>query len=278
MLSTQTDSGLPRGGELGALLRGWRSARSKSQLELALEADVSQRHLSFIESGRSAPGREKLLDIAEALDIPLRERNTLLLAAGYAPLYRECDWNEPQMKSVTAAVERMLKQQEPYPAVLIDRYWNVLSTNAAAPRFFGRFIDMSERPWPRNILHLMFDPAGMRPFVREWDRVAASLLGRVRREAVGRVVDSKTRELIDSLLAYPRAAEGRGPKFASDDLPMIPVSFERHGAVLHYFSMVSTLGTPTAVSAEEFRVESMFPADEATETLHLALMGSNDLS
>ena len=258
--------------ELGDLLRGWRSARGKSQLDLSLEADVSQRHLSFIESGRSAPGRDKLMDIAEALDVPLRERNVLLLAAGYAPLYAEGGWDAPQMKRITAAVGRMLKQQEPYPAVLMDRYWNVLDTNDAAPRFFGRFIDMAARTGPRNILHLMFDSAGMRPFIRDWDRVSQSLLARVRREAVGRVVDPRTRELLDALATYPGAPPRRGRRPVGDDLPMIPLSFEKEGVVLNYFSIISTVGAPTTVAAQEMRVECMFPADDATEAAHLAFL------
>lgn len=272
MPAIEDDIDLPRGGELGALLRGWRSARGKSQLDVSLEASISQRHVSFIESGRSVPGREKLLDIAEMLDVPLRERNALLLAAGYAPVYREGRWDEPQMRSITAAAARMLKQQEPYPAVLMDRYWNVLSANDAAPRFFGLFTDMAGRAGPRNILHLMFDPAGMRPFVRDWSTVASSLLGRVRREAVGGVADPRTRELIEALLAYPGAPAGRNPPHSVTDLPMIPLSFEKDGAVLNYFSMVCTVGTPTAVAAQELRVECMFPADQATEGRHLALM------
>ena len=266
MLSTRAD------GELGALLRGWRAARGKSQLDLALDADVSQRHISFIESGRSAPGREKLLDIADALDIPLRERNLLLLAAGYAPAYPEGGWTEPQMRSITVAVERMLKQQEPFPAVLLDRYWNVVATNAAAPRFFGHFIDMAARTGPRNILHLLFDPAGMRPFIPDWDRVARSLIDRVHREATGLVIDGQTRKLLAELSAYAGAGFGRRAKADGDDLPMIPLSFEKDGVVLSYFSMVSTVGTPRTVMAQELRLECMFPADEATERHHLTLM------
>jgi transcriptional regulator with XRE-family HTH domain len=234
---------------------------------------MSQRHLSFIESGRSAPGREKLMDIAEALDIPLRERNALMLAAGYAPIYQEAAWDDPQMKSITVAVERMLRQQEPYPAVLMDRWWNVLSANTSAPQFLSLFVDMAARTGPRNILHLMFDPDGMRPFIHDWDRVSTSLLERVQREAVGGVVDFRTRQLVEALLVYPGVPVQLKPVAATDDLPVIPLSFKKNGAVLNYFSMVSTVGTPTMVSAQELRVECMFPADEATEALHLALMG-----
>ena len=120
--------------ELGILLRHWRDVRGKSQLDLALDAGVSQRHISFVESGRSVPSREFLLLLSQALDIPLRERNLLLLASGYAPIYAESAWDAPEMAVVTRAIERVLKQQEPYPALLLDRYWNVRKTNEAAPR------------------------------------------------------------------------------------------------------------------------------------------------
>ena len=120
------------------LLRGWRDLRGKSQLELSLDAGISQRHLSFIETGRSVPSRETLLQVAKALDIPLRERNALLLAAGYASVYPETAWDAPEMAAINAALRRMLRQHEPFPAIVIDRYWDVVLTNDAAPRFFGQ--------------------------------------------------------------------------------------------------------------------------------------------
>src|SRR6201987_5027118 len=180
--------------ELRDLLRYWRQKRGKSQLDLSLDTGISQRHLSFVESGRSVPSRDLLSVVSEALDIPLRERNVLLLASGYAPLYSECDWDTPEMTAVTQAVDRLLLQQEPHPALVLDRYWNVIKTNQAAPRFFGSFVDLEVRPRPRNLLDLMFDPAGMRPFVEHWDLVAAGLLQRVYRESLGHVMDQKTME------------------------------------------------------------------------------------
>lgn len=176
---------------LGKLMRYWREARAKSQFDLALETGVSQRHISFIESGRSIPSREKLMDIAEGLDVPLRERNGFLLAAGYAPIYTDNALDAPEMESIVNALERVLRQHEPFPAVVMDRYWNVVMANEAAPTFFGKFIDMDSRPKPRNLLHLMFDPNGMRPSISNWDAVSESLLMRVHREAIGRVVDQK---------------------------------------------------------------------------------------
>ena len=262
----------PPPNELRVLLRHWRDVRGRSQLDLSLDSGVSQRHISFIESGRSVPSRGTLLDIAEALDIPLRERNTLLLAAGYAPIYAEGVWDAPEMQRVTGALKRMLRQHEPFPALVMDRYWNVLMTNEAAPRFFSRFIDLAARPAPRNLLHLMFDPAGMRPFIANWDDAARSLLGRVYRESVGRVVDEKTRELLTELLAYPDVrAEWRAPAQLAA-VPVIPLGFMMGGEVLNYFSLVTTVGTPRTIAAQELRIECMFPADDETERHHTGLM------
>jgi len=233
---------------------------------------VSQRHLSFVESGRSVPSRQLLMEVAEALDVPLRDRNALLLAAGYAPLYSEGAWDALEMQSVTRALERILRQQEPFPAVVMDRHWNVLMTNDAAPRFFGCFTEITARN-PRNMLHLLFDPNGMRPFVSNWEDAAKSLIQRVHREAVGGVVDDQAKELLAALLAYPDVkTEWNRPEPLPASLPFIPLSFVKEGSVLSYFSMITTVGTPQTVAAQELRVECMFPADEATEILHLKLM------
>ncbi|QLD53239.1 helix-turn-helix domain-containing protein [Paraburkholderia fungorum] len=277
--------------ELGALLRHWRDMRGISQLDLSFNAGVSQRHISFVESGRSVPSRQMLLDLAQALDIPLRERNTLLLAAGYAPMYADSAWNAQEMRSVTSALGRMLRQHEPFPALVMDRYWNVLMTNDAAPRFFNCFIDMAARKGPRNMLHLIFDPDGMRPFVADWQTVADSLMQRVYRESVGRVVDAQTRELLAALRAYPdvkpdvkpnvkpdvqadakSSQDSLGGGAATAGMPVIPIGFVKDGKVLNYFSMVATVGTPRAVAAQELRIECMFPADDETEARHLELI------
>ncbi|MGF6937400.1 transcriptional regulator with XRE-family HTH domain [Paraburkholderia sp. UCT70] len=135
-------------GDLGSLLRYWRDVRGVSQLDLSLEAGISQRQISFIESGRSVPGRDTLLTLAQTLDVPLRERNALLLAAGYAPIYSEAPWNAQEMHGVVRALERVVRQHEPFPALVMDRDWNVLMTNDAAPRFFNCFIDMTAREGP----------------------------------------------------------------------------------------------------------------------------------
>ncbi|QCP54743.1 helix-turn-helix transcriptional regulator [Trinickia violacea] len=264
--------------DLGALLRHWRDVRGTSQLDLSLDAGVSQRHISFIESGRSVPSRQMLIDIAQALDIPLRERNTLLLAAGYAPMYPEAPWNAQEMQGITKALGRILRQHEPFPAVVMDRYWNVLMTNESAPRFFNCFCDMAARKGPRNMLHLMFDPDGLRPVVADWEAVAKSLIQRVHRESVGRVIDGETQQLLAALLAYPDVqAEWRSrgvlsAPAAASALPVIPLGFVKDGEVLNYFSMVTSVGTPISVAAQELRIECMFPADDETEARHLQMM------
>jgi transcriptional regulator with XRE-family HTH domain len=260
--------------ELGVLLRHWRDLRGKSQLDLSLDTGVSQKQISFVESGRSVPSRFTLTAIAGALDIPLRDRNALLLAAGYAPVFSDAPWDSIEMKSVTEALKRILRQHEPFPALVMDRYWNVLMTNEGAPRFFGCFIDMAARKAPRNMLHLMFDPKGLRPFVANWEDTARSLFERVYRESIGRVVDDKTKELLAALLAYPDVSSEWKNPVALSFMPVIPMSFVKDGQVLNYFSMVTTVGTPQTVAAQELRIESMFPADEETETRHMALMNA----
>jgi transcriptional regulator with XRE-family HTH domain len=261
--------------ELGGFLRYWRDMRGKSQLDVALDTGISQRHISFIESGRSVPSRKRLLDIAHGLDVPLRERNMLLLAAGYAPIYPETPLQVPEMQSVVKALQRVLRQHEPFPAVVMDRYWNVVMTNDASPKFFNKFVDMKARPSPRNLLHLMFDPRGMRPFIANWEAVAQSLFERIRRESVGRVIDERTQELTAGLLAYPdMKREWTKPKGfpSASDLPVIPVTFTKDRLTLSYFSLITTVGTPQTIAAQELRIECMYPADEATEIGHLKLM------
>lgn len=245
--------------ELGGLLRYWRQRRGKSQLDLSLDAGISQRHISFVESGRSVPSRDLLVVLSQALDIPLRERNILLLASGYAPIYGDAAWDAPEMAVVTRAVERVLLQQEPHPALVMDRNWDVLKTNEAAPRFFGSFIDLSLWPKPRNLLHLMFDPAGLRPFIERWEEVASGLLQRVHRESIGHVVDKKTIELLNDLKKYPgvnnlsAAEKGQGP--------VLPITFAKGNKRFSYFSLITTVGTPQSIPAQELRIECMFPTD-----------------
>jgi transcriptional regulator with XRE-family HTH domain len=245
--------------ELGNLLRYWRRQRGKSQLDVSLDTGISQRHLSFVESGRSTPSRELLLAVSQKLDIPLRERNVLLLDSGYAPIYNECAWEAPEMSAVMKAIDRVLLQHEPHPALVLDRYWNVIRTNEAATRFFGSFVDLDTRPSPRNLLDLMFDPKGIRPFVERWEEVAAALLQRVSRESVGHVVDRKTVELLKKLEKYPGVSTlSAVPRTHG---PVLPITFVKGGKRSPYFSFITTVGTPQSITAQELRIECMFPLE-----------------
>jgi transcriptional regulator with XRE-family HTH domain len=262
----------------GRQLRHWRDLRGKSQLDLALDTGISQKHVSFVETGRSTPSRQMIIDLADALRIPLRERNAILLAAGFAPAYRDEPLEAPQMAQVARAVERLLRQHEPFPALVLDRYWNVIETNAAAPAFFSRFIDLEAHPRPRNLLHLMFDPAGLRPHIARFPETARSLLQRLRNEAVGQVVDIRTRALMAELMAYPEVPQNLdqqdlGTRPPATVLPMIPIGFRVGAGVLDLFSMITTVGTPQTVTAEEMRIETMFPADDAMERLYRDVVG-----
>ena len=179
----------------GALLRQWRTARKMSQFALALEADISARHLSFLETGRAQPSRDMVLLLATSLDVPLRERNRWLLVAGYAPIYRETNLTAPAMRPAQQALEFVLQQQEPYPALVMDRQWNLLRSNQGAGRVFRLFLDPAhlQAASPPNIMRLTFDPHGLRPCMVNWDEVAGHMLHLLHREAVLGIPDEATR-------------------------------------------------------------------------------------
>jgi len=257
---------------VGPQLRAWRAARGLSQLHLSLDAGLSQRQISFIETGRSVPGRANLLHLADVLDIPFRDRNPLLLAAGYAPIYDDDGPDAAEMAVVRGALDRMLRQHDPLPALILDRYWNVVSRIAAAQRFFGAFVDLDARPEPRNLLDLVFDPQALRPFLANWEVTARSLFARVAREATGHHVDSETQELLARLAAYPEVKTTWAVATERPSLPVVPLTFVRNGQQIGLFSLVTTVGTPRIIAAQELRLESMFPIDDAAERAYLKLI------
>lgn len=237
-----------------------------SQLALAVEAGVTPRHVSFVESGRATPSREMVLVLARTLDVPLRERNQMLLAAGYAPIYPETGIAEPAISQVRAALDRVLRHHEPFPAVVMDRHWNLMLTNTPAASMFGWLLGNTPSTSPANVLRLMFDPGGLRPYVTNWEQVGQALIQRVHREAVGGVPDDQTAALLNEVLAMPGIpARWRTPDFTATPTPVVPVQFRKGRLGVSYFSMVTTVGTPQDVTAQEIRLESFFPADEATE-------------
>jgi transcriptional regulator with XRE-family HTH domain len=255
------------------LLKAWRESRRQSQLEMALSAGLSQRHLSFLELGRARPSREMVLQLGEALDMPLRDRNALLAAAGFAPHYRQSALDGPEMVAVREALELLLKHHEPYPAVVVDRAWHLVTGNRAVQRVFGLFGDVEalwQRVCPdgrRNLLKMTLHPEGARPYIANWRDAAPVVIARSRREA--EITGSRElKELLDEVLHYPGVpAEWRIPQWNAPTPPVLPLSFERDGMRLNLFSMISTFGTPQDVTTDELRVESFFPADEASAAL-----------
>ena len=251
---------------IGPLLRYWRSARSLSQLALAHEAEVSPRHICFLETGRAKPSRDMVVLLSNVLGVPLRERNAMLLAAGFAPLYPESSLEAPELGVVQTALQAILRQQEPFPAVVMNRHWDVVQGNQAAERFFGLLLGDRARLEPMNVVRLMFDPQGLRPCVTNWEEVAETLLQRVHREAVGGVPDAATERLLSEVLDYPGVPKQlRRLNLAAPSVPVIPICFRQGEHAFNFFSAVTTLGTPQDVTLQELRIEAFFPADEATE-------------
>lgn len=267
----------------GMLLKQWRSKRGFSQLELSLASEVSQRHISFLESGRSKPSREMVLALATVLEVPLRQQNLLLTTAGFAPIHTETDLSAPEMAVVRKAVDFMLLKQEPYPAFAIDRYWNLLLANDAAKRLLTAFIDLETlqaqftQDGRVNLLRVMFHPQGLRPFVVNWAEAAGQLLRRVQQEAQDSLVKVDRKhgdtinkdgsiELFEELMAYPDVTElWQSANRALPNTLLLAVHLNRDELELKFFSTIATLGTAADITLQELRIECMFPADAATE-------------
>lgn len=276
MSHAQPDGADRRSGDeppaIGVLLHYWRRTRNLSQLALANEANVSPRHVCFLETGRARPSREMVLHLADTLSVPLRERNALLLAAGFAPTFRELTLDDPALAPVRTALDAILRQQEPYPAVVIDRHWDIVTTNRAASHFFAMLLDGRTPAGADNVLRLMFDPDGLRPCVENWEAVAHALIRRVHREAVGGALDERGRQLLSDILAYPGVpARWRAPDLGVALVPVVPVSFRHRDQAFHYFSAVTVVGTPQDITLQELRVECFFPLDDATAAAAVSL-------
>jgi transcriptional regulator with XRE-family HTH domain len=257
----------------GRLLRGWRSRRRVSQLDLAVEAGVSSRHVSFIETGRAQPSREMILMLARVLDVPLRDRNDLLLAAGYAAMYRATDLESPTLEQARRALDFMLRQQEPYPAIVVDRSWMILKANGGAARLVEAFADPSAaNEWGGNAMRLMFHPRGLRPYIVNWEAMAAALIQWLHRDVLSGIGGEDSRRLLDELLSYP----GGPHRWRTLDLdvstaPFLAIAFAKGDLHLRFFSTLTTLGTPHDITLQELRVEAFFPADAETEEAARAL-------
>lgn len=251
----------------GRRLSEWRMRRRESQLSLALAANISQRHLSFVESGRTLPSRDMVVRLCDALDIPLRARNELLACAGYAALYSERSLDLMGMKSVRDALARMIGHHEPFPAFVVDRAWRVVMNNAGATRLVAACFDEAmlrslSRDGSLNLMRMMFEPSQMRPRIRNWGMVGPRLLVRLRNEARGDPSSPSMallRELgpsVDSGLA--------GEGHDRIELPIVPVELCVGGATLKLFNTITTFGTPQDVGLQELRIEMSYPMDAET--------------
>ncbi|MEL6158710.1 MAG: helix-turn-helix transcriptional regulator [Cyanobacteria bacterium J06627_32] len=257
----------------GQLLKQWRSQRNFSQLDLSIASNVSQRHISFLESGRSNPSRDMVLALSAVLDIPLRQQNKMLTAAGFAALYSEFDLSDPEVAPIRRALEFTLRQQEPYPALVMDRYWNQIMMNKGAKSLIGWLTDDRELPTEigSNLIKLMLHPQGVGEHVENWKVVASHLVHRIHRETrTGG--EEQSQSLFNSLLAYPAVEElWRSPVKENWQLPLLNTIFSKFHQRLSFFTTLTTLGTPQDITLQELRLECLFPADEATEEVFKAL-------
>lgn len=255
----------------GLWLKHWRAQRNFSQLELAVVSDVSQRHISFLESGRSQPSRDMVLRLAAVLDVPLRDQNLMLTTAGFAALYSEGDLGAADMAPVRQALDFILQQQEPYPALVVDRHWNLRLQNAAAAQLIGEFVDLEGLPpelWrdrELNMMRLMFHPAGLRPWVANWAETASHLIQRLHREALADAQAEQSRQLLAELLHDEHLPQRwRLPDWQAHPVPLLTLHLRKGKLDLRLFSTIATLGTAHDITLQELRIECLFPADAAT--------------
>jgi transcriptional regulator with XRE-family HTH domain len=251
---------------VGGLLRTWRERRRLSQLELAGAADISARHVSFLETGRSVPSRAMLLRLAERLDIPLRERNALLLSAGYAPMYSERRLDDPALRQARTAVDLVIAGHSPYPALAVDRHWTMLSHNAAVGLLMGG-IDESLMQPPVNVLRLGLHPKGLAPRIANYTQWRTHILMRLRQQ-IAATADPILMELLAELESYPSTSTGEQEEGATDDVDyggvVVPFRLRTEHGILSFFSTTTVFGTPLDITLAELAIESFFPADPQT--------------
>lgn len=248
---------------VGTQLRAWRQRRHLSQLDLSVDAEVSTRHLSFVETGRAMPSREMVLRLADRLEVPLRERNRLLGAAGFAPMYVERPLDDPSMAQARAAVEQILKAHEPFPALAVDRYWNLVFHNAAA----GALLQMGLAPEllrpPVNVLRISLHPQGLAPRIVNLVQWRAHLFERLRHQ-VAVTADCTLAALAAELAAYPAPLHDGAATFLPNDSIVVPLVLDTPSGQLSFISTMTVFGTPVEITLSELALETFFPADAAT--------------
>jgi len=259
----------------GAQLRSWRLARRISQEQLAERAGVSPRHLSFVETGRAQPSREVVLALAGVLDVPLRERNTLLAAAGFAAMFPASPLDGEELAHLRRAIAHVLAKQEPYGAVVIDGKLDVVQLNRGAAQLFGHFppADDDGRAAARNIVLGVVHPGALRPYIANWGHVAGHLIARLHREVVARPYDESLRRLLSRVLAQPDVpADWRTPALGRSAAPFVTIHLRSPSLELRLFTMLTSIGTPLDVTAEELHIETYFPADDSSDAAIRAIV------
>lgn len=251
---------------VGELLRAWRKRRGLSQLDLACEADISTRHVSFLETGRSQPSRTMLLHLAERMDIPLRDRNALLAAAGFAPVFSEHGLDDPEMRAARQAVDLVLTGHEPHPALAVDRHWTLVAANrAVAPLLTGAAPDLLQPPM--NVLRLSLHPSGLAPRIENFAQWRTHILHRLTRQ-IDVSADPVLVALLGELKGYPvpdgQAPCSRGEPRSSHDGVVVPLRLRTEAGTLSFFSTTTVFGTAVDVTLSELAIEAFFPADLAT--------------
>lgn len=244
--------------------------RRLSQLELATVADVSQRHVSFLETGRAKPSREMVIHLAIALDVPLRDRNAMLAAAGYSDEYQETALAAPALDQVRGILETILRAHEPFPAIVVDRAWDVVMTNDSARRFTSTMVDITSPVLAEgmNAIKLVLHPGGVKPFLVNWAQVATATVRRIEHEIATRPTDTALLELRDEVLAYPEVAELRtSPALPEPEDLLVPIHYRIGDRELRLFSTIATIGEAHDITLEELRLETFFAADPETEQL-----------
>ncbi len=261
----------------GTMLKQWRQHRHISQLDLALRAGVSQRHVSFLETGRANPSRPMVLALASSLDIPLREQNSLLQSAGFAAAFAEGDLDATSHKVFRDALNQTLEHAEPFPAVVLDGRWNLVMANNAALRFFGLFADPFEtlaalgNPTEFQMARLCLAEQGFAPYIENWEDLIASFLSRARRALLANPQDANLPILIEEILSHPRAPADWRTVWSGNPAPALQMAMKKGDDAYRLFTMLAHFGGATDVTLEELSVELFYPADEATRAKFEAL-------
>jgi transcriptional regulator with XRE-family HTH domain len=257
--------GFPETDGFGRLLRRWRTSRRMSQLALATEAGISTRHLSFLETGRAQPSREMVHLLAGMLDVPAGERNALLVSAGYAPVEGQRPLTPPELEPVRRALQFILRQQEPFPAFVLDGQWNIVMRNDASRRIFGLFKGHMDHEQSVNVMRTVFDPNCLRQFIVNWENVAQCLMQSIHRDVAASGSEAVVR-MREELLSYPGVpSRWAAPDGLAPASPLVSMQLQKDDLSLAFFSTITTFAAPRDVTLQQLKIECFFPADASTE-------------